>query len=234
MLWLILGDYGSGKTLFMTRQGVISEREVLGNYTINIDNYQKIDPLDLKDIGFNRLVLLDEIYTWLESRISSSHLNLYLTSITSQSRHRTIDVMGTLHLFSSVDIRFRAMVHRIVKCSRIPSKKKPQEEWDFNYKIMNTYSGKTISKTLRYRNAIKYFPLYDTYELIEPIDIGTMEIELYRKYPRRLAVKLKEIARELKRELDPITHDSVGNALLDMGYNLNWTGLVYSRIKNLD
>ena len=233
MLYAILGEFGSGKTLYEVLMACSSKRDVLGNFTLRLDNYTKIDPIDLKDLGFNKLVLLDEIYLWLESRVSSSFINRYLTYILLQCRHRTIDVYGTLQLFSSVDIRFRATVHRIVKCRRVFNGNNDSDLWDFRYDIINTYSGKIRTFILKYKDAIKYFSLYETYEIMESYDSEGLELEILKRHPKKLYNKLKGIALRIKSNLDTITHDSVGIELLRMGYDMKYEGLVYSCLQGL-
>ena len=233
MLYAIVGEFGSGKTLYEVLVACSAEREILGNFTLRLDNYTKIDPIDLKEIGFNKLVLIDEIYLWLESRVSSSFINRYVTYILLQCRHRTIDVYGTLQLFSSVDIRFRATVHRIIKCRRIDNGNNDTDLWDFRYDIMNTYTGKIRKFILKYQDAIKYFALYDTYEIMESYDSEGLNLEILKKNPKKLYKRLGEIALEIKSNLDNITHDSVAIELLRLGYDIRYEGLVYSRLQRL-
>lgn len=234
MLFSIVGDFGSGKTLLMVLLAVSSKRQVLGNFSLKLDNYTKIDPMDLQNLGFNKLVLLDELYTWLDARVSSSFLNRYISYILMQCRHRTIDVYGTLQLFGMADLRFRAMVNRIIKCSRKYKKGVNKEFWDFKYEIMNTYTGEVVTKKLTYEKAKLYFPLYDSYEIMVSEDNHSLELEVLKKYPRKLYEKLTEIAMEIKNNGEKITHSSVQMNLLKRGYSLGFERLVYSHLKELE
>ena len=233
-LYALLGEFGSGKSLYLVLEGCSSERDILGNFTLRLDNYTKIEPESLKNFGFNKLVLLDEIYLWLESRVSSSLINRFVGYILLQCRHRSIDVYGTLQLFSSVDIRFRAMVSKIIKCKRVRNKSRDSDLWDFRYDEINTYTGKVKTFKLRYNDALKYFPLYDTFEILESYDSESMELELLKRKPRKLYIKLVEIASIIKPKLEKITHASVSMALLKEGYDKSYERLVYDCILGLE
>lgn len=241
MLWLLLGDYGGGKTLRLVLEAYSEPRDCYGNFTISgLDNYTKIVPADLKDIKENALVVLDEMQTWLESRVSMSFLNRFVTNIINQADKKDIDYFGSAHLFNSLDIRFRSNVHRIITCERIgreaPNRTRTNDKRDFRFKIMNTYSGKIKKKRLRYRNAIKYFDVYDTREVIDYPDEKDLFLDLMMKQDQHKAyLILKELAQRIKESDGKVkTHSDVEVRLLDMGYSAKHGRLIYSLIREME
>ena len=237
MLWIILGDYGSGKTLFLVLQGFSSKRDVWGNFYLDLDRYTQIEPMDFRNLGSRKLVLLDEMQTWLESRVSMSFLNLYVTNIIDQTDKRDVDVFGTAHLFGSVDRRFRENVHRIVRCERVgklPLGRTRKEDFrDFRFRIMNTYTGKIIKKRLKYSKAIKYFPKYSTSEIIEYPNQKDLELDLLLKInPAEAYNRLLEIAKDIDSN-GGLTHANMELVLLQNGYSAKHGRLVYALVKKL-
>ena len=237
MLWLILGDYGAGKTIFLILNGVSAERKVLGNLTFNWNNYERIDPLDLEHVS-NAVVILDEMQNWIESRISGSYQNLFITNVANQSQKRDMDIYGTIHTYTSVDYRFRRNAHRLVLAERIgrepKGNKRGEDTRDFRYTIMNTFTGELERKTLRYEDAVKYFELYDTWELIDPQNWEKMKLELLKatKDGRKKLYKVLEGLSEMISKTLPkkITHASVRKEMLKYGLDLSWEDMIYSFI----
>ena len=43
LLWIILGDYGSGKTLYLVLKGFGANCDVWGNFDLDVKNYSKIE-----------------------------------------------------------------------------------------------------------------------------------------------------------------------------------------------
>lgn len=234
MLVILLGDYGGGKTTRLVLEAVSWKGKIVGNMSLDLDNYTKIDPIDLKDIGFNCLVLLDELQTWLESRVSPSFRNRYITNIIDESRKRRINIYGTAHVFSSIDLRFRHNTHRIIRCSRIGKRKPDWEEWkdlrDFRYETINTYSGAVERKRLRYERAVPYFELFKTYELIKYPNQQQIELEVVKDNPEKLYYYIKAIAEKIKPNIKKITHPNVEMELLKNGFGLSFERLVYASL----
>jgi len=233
MLIGLVGDFGTGKTLFMTMVALASQRRVLANYHLSIDNYEYVEPLDLyQSMGFNCDVLLDEIYTWLESRTSHSFINRYVSYIIFQSRHRTIDIYGTLQLLSSADLRFRDLVHILVKCVRKDNGNADKDKWDFRYEFMKMENQQRWNKFLPYEDAKRFFNYFDTNEIIEPYDKDYLEYELLKRYPRKMHGKLSEIAEHVYKVKPEHTHQSLKLTLLELGYDARYEPLVYVLLKD--
>lgn len=172
----ILGDVGSGKTLWLTvlaYEQYKLGRNIYPNYQLDFGDgpIQTVTPGDLQTAS-NGVACLDELWTWIESRadLGSRDVQTYLTHLLFQSRKNDLDFIGTMQLFRTIDIRFREMVRYIVRPERVRD--------GFRYKIYNnkdqllqvrrlTYAkGDNISVT----NPEFYYPFYNTAEVVKELD----------------------------------------------------------------
>ena len=245
MLWLILGDYGSGKTLRLLIEAFSEEyldRKILVNFTLNHPNSIKLkNPLDLKDLE-NVLVLLDEMQNWFNSHNTMSLTNDFFTDFIHDCDKMNVDVFGTSHRWMSNEKDFRMSCHRVIKCERIGRKprltKRVYDSRDFRFQTFSMYDGRIIEKKkLRYDLAKAYFPKFDTRERIKRPDNKTRELLLALIYDPDKAVKI--ILNELeilipifKNGLD-FSHPNVAFELAKIGYGNNEKirKLFYSQIK---
>lgn len=223
MLIYIIGDIGSGKTLFLTRQATKLKRDIYSNFFLKLDNYYPLDILTLLDLKSNVNIFIDEGYTWLESRTPSKVLNRYISYIVLQSRKRGLDIYMTAQLYSSVDLRFRDQANIIIKCERLKS--------GFFYTIIKRGKTGVSRKFLSNEQAEKYYPIYDTLQIIEPEQKKQLEFHIIKEIPDLLKVRVKEIAKAIAEQISPITHDSVKSALLTNGYPIGYETFVYLHLK---
>lgn len=230
MLILVIGARGSGKTLFTTFIACKSKREIYANYRIFLKNYKPLEIIDLLELPNDIDVIIDEGYTWLESRVSGSHLNRYLSYIVFQIRKRLIDVYVTAQMFSSIDVRFREQADIIVKCERVGD--------DFVYDILWVDTFQTRKFMLSYEDAKKYFDKYDTFEIIEPYTKDILERKILDNIPENRFKKIKKIAKALKGDLSKalnggeLTHPKLKLLLLEKGFDLGEESLIYVYLKN--
>jgi len=159
----VLGPIRAGKTLFLTYFGTKLTRPIYSNYKLNLPNYKPLTLAILKKLPNNVNVYMDEGYTWLESRISGSRLNKLISYLLFQSGKRGLDIYITAQLFSSVDLRFRQQSSLIIYCKKIND--------DFYYTIHNREKNTFKHLVMPKEIAKNYFPLYDTYEIIEPANM---------------------------------------------------------------
>jgi hypothetical protein len=163
---LLQGDVGSGKTLFTTYCASIDTRPIYSNYKIKLDNYNHLKPETLAELSDDCLILIDEAYSWLESRTSGKDINRYLSYILFQSRKRGMDIMLTDQLVGTIDVRFRMLTNYEVYCQNIL-------DVGFEYTIFkkSMYGNYKPKKMIMpYEIAETIFPLYDSWQLINPID----------------------------------------------------------------
>lgn len=170
MLIIVRGDVGSGKTLWATGYALDDTRALYANYRIHRKRWHDFKPETL--ITLNKepsLIIMDEGYTWLESRTSSSHLNRYLSYILFQSRKRQMDIIITAQLSRSIDVRFRLMANYDIYCEAL--------DVGFYYEITKLSARKIyepVRLLLPLSEAEKIYPKYETYEKI-PINKDLIE-----------------------------------------------------------
>ena len=144
-----------------------------------------------------------------------------------QSRKRDIDLYLTAQKFRSLDLRFREECDVIVKCkTRINLKKD-----DFRYSILWVAENKVNNFSLSYKDAEKLFPLYDTYQIIEPYTKEELNFELLKRDPERRWERAVEIGDIIGKNLDTITHPIVRARLMKNGYDNSFAELVYVYLK---
>lgn len=162
-LIIIYGDIGSGKTLLATAIAVNEkDRDIYSNYKIKCDRWNNLEPQMLYGINKPTLAILDEAYSYLESRMSGKDINRYLSYILFQSRKRHIDFILTAQLLSTIDLRYKGLADTYIYAERTKN--------SFNYVAM--FPGRRSRRifTMPFDIAGKYFTLYDTFEKVDPID----------------------------------------------------------------
>jgi len=222
MLISILGNWGSGKTLFLAYLSKKFKRQIYSNFKLKVDNYKSLRVIDLLNLPNNVEVFIDEAYTWLESRVSSKALNRYLSYILLQSRKRTINIYITAQLFSTVDIRFREQSSIIIFCKKIDD--------GFQYKIFNMDNNCVNCVLLPFDKAKDYYKYYDTYEIVEPFDKAKLEFQLLQSYPELLFETSKKIALKIRDKIkdNKYTHQNVKIALISNGFDKCFEPFVYA------
>ena len=183
MLITVLGNLGSGKTLFLVMNAYFSPKlDIVSNFKLKFENRPYI-PFDLKKFlrceYDNCIILLDEAYNYIESRISTNEINRIMSYMLFQSRKKNVTIYITAQLFSTIDRRYRELSDMIVTAENTS---------DFNYTI--NFGAKTKRFSISKENAKQFFDMYDTNEVIKLVDKKTTfdlkkgsdkmsEIELY-------------------------------------------------------
>jgi len=140
-----------------------------------------------------------------------------------QSGKRGLDIYITAQLFSSVDLRFREQSSLIIYCKKVKE--------NFYYTIHNRETGTYKQLVMVKQTAEQYFPLYDTFEIIEPANMKELELEYVKDDPVELLLVVKRVADSIRDELDTITHNSVEFALMTNGYPKSLKKYVYLYLK---
>jgi len=185
MLIGAFGGFGSGKTLILASYCChVANKpnyKVFTNFTVKHKNITIVEPIDLLNINptdYNVLLGLDEVYAWLDSRMSQTKVNRFLSWIILQSRKRNMDIFYTAQLGSSVDLRLRDLTDIVIYCMRTSLKPKA----DFVY-IMELNLGWSVRRAkflLPYKKARKFFQYFDTREIVQPIEIERLKKELMK------------------------------------------------------
>lgn len=231
MLTLVLGDRGSGKTLWLTMMALKSNREIWSNYEIYIERFKKLREIDIMDLPPNIEVMIDEAYTWLESRLSMRGLNRYMSYIIYQLRKSNRGIFLSAQDTITLDVRARNQIDYLVYCQRKPNENKDWRYWDFKYEIACKRTNRIRVLILKYEKAIPYFEYFDTYEIVEPLDKQILEYQIIKDNPEMLKEKVDAIVNEIEPYLNKITHDTVRLALMNAGYPTQYSIHCYTKLK---
>lgn len=116
-LSIISGDIGSGKSLlccYFAMVGHSMDKTIYSNLHFKFP-YQKLLLEELVDLKTGEIILdlqdavviIDEAYLWLESRLSTSKRNRIISYFLLQSRKRNLDVFLVAHSPHQLDKRAR-------------------------------------------------------------------------------------------------------------------------------
>ena len=244
MLMGIYGDVGSGKTILGVEVAYRNPKiPVYSNIKLELPNYQPLEITDIFKLQASEsglLMFLDEAYTWIESRTSSSDVNRYISYIGFQSRKRDIDIICTAQLRSSLDLRFKDMENLSVFCFDRPNPKTSKE--DFKYRIVKNMQFRDL--TFPYKKAKKLFPFYNTYQVVMPFAFQELEAKIQTKAnPVSLKDTIVEIVKLIQQNKNfhlseftnmkesNITHNYVKNWLIEIEKPLSFEPFVYTRLK---
>lgn len=226
VLIIVTGDLGSGKTLFLTYIAKNTKKRIYSNYKLYLNTYHKLTIkklLELKEEE-NALVFIDEAYTWLESRASGRDTNQVLSYIYFQSRKRKLDFFLTAQLTHTIDRRFRELYDYVVHCE--------VKGAYFHYSIYDRYKLRGHFK-LRVDLAEKYFPLYDTMEII----MTEKNIEMaWNALSRNEKIKqIEKIKKDFMKKIDEdtkITHQQVKYFLWKNKYPMSIEPFLYLEVSS--
>ena len=231
VLWAVVGDVGSGKTIFTVELAKQLHKfiPIFSNITIKYPNCSLINPEDLINMQYKKaMIVLDEGYTWLESRTSSSKLNIYCDYVIFQSRKRGLDIILTAQLLSTIDVRFRNLYNVMVICQN--------REDGFYYTLVkkSLFGLKFCSMTLPLKIAETLYDKYDSYDIVKPFGLEktSQEISILTN-PDKANKLIDEITEKARDELNLVTHATVQDYMLQNNYNLNLSSFVYARLKRL-
>lgn len=186
MLWVAIGNQGSGKTVFLIKEAYEYFKKGFKIYS-NIHlkfkyeklNYEKIIKCEYHDC----IILLDEIHLLLGSRTSMSKKNdAITTSFCSQLRKQNVTILASSQRLGKIDKRLRSELTFLIECDRYV--------FQNNQFIYKAYDDRTTDKNTptfikctvtdvnteqsvkHYFCANEYFNLYDSHEIviIEGID----------------------------------------------------------------
>lgn len=175
------GGLGDGKTMIATQIGYefyLKGYNIKANYDLKqpyFKEFEKINPMDLLDFELrNCVVLLDEAYTFLDSRVSGSEANRYQSYFLFQSRKRKVKIIYVAQVYTSCDKRLRAITDRWVLCQKNLIDPNGDDEdinniSHFTYEFWNQESNEPNIMDLPINDAKKFFNYYDTEEVLTPM-----------------------------------------------------------------
>jgi len=163
MIIAFCGSLGSGKTLGLTwlaKQWHNAGIPIYSNYDLKFKYNPIIEFEDIENMkeGF---AVLDELWLWMDARMSITKRNRAISEILLKSRKRKISIGYTAQSFRQVDIRLRHVTDYLVMPDMLRRK---------TWCVLKFYSNPPSSAimTKRFRTA-EYFKLYDTTEEIKDI-----------------------------------------------------------------
>lgn len=194
MILAIQGAIGSGKTLLATILALNCKgyKNIVANYKIDAPNLLRFESEKFLDGGYkNSLIIIDEAYTCFDSRRSMHNDNIDYSIAVFQSRKCRCDIIYTLQILSSIDLRMRETLQYLIDaefdenlncfCYTIKKRKVSNEGVLFFENITKRFVAFEVAK--------KYFNKFDTYEIVSTVE----------QINRRLTDKQKDkIVEELK------------------------------------
>jgi len=180
-----IGRMGQGKTLSMTVLGCYLAHKtgsnIVSRHHINIAGASQIK--EVKDIwATGRTVLMwDEIWIDVDSRDYKN--NIDLSRFAMFTRKKEIIMMYSAQHFSQVEMRIRNATDLLISCEKIirRDRRTGKKRKSHRLTIIDGHTQK-IYKTLTISHPEKFYRLYDTNEIIEPLKGGKVR-EQYKPPP---------------------------------------------------
>jgi len=201
-LTIITGGVGSGKTLLATIIASTFKGPVFANFVLEGSHELDLEKL-LRGEYSRCLIIIDEAYSYLESRLSGRPLNRALSYILFQSRKMGLHIVMTAQMLMSVDVRFRTLMDVWVHAT--------QTKAGFEYYFYQAETGRSRRLVLPWRTAERFFSMYDTFEVVEPVDQKEIVDSLFldpKEVLRRADAALDGCWAWLREEGLPVTVDT--------------------------
>lgn len=208
----ITGEWGTGKTIFLVMLALTNPNiDVYSNFELKLKNYHKLTISSLFELK-NGLVFFDEGYSQFDSRLSSSLLNRFITSVLFQMRKSELDFYTTSQDYYSIDVRFRRTAKYVIISNEIE---------DFGY--IYTFYKKVFMKDIYnkvgmflmpYNKAALLYKYYNTNEKVKSAQYQRYNY-LLGDNKEQLALSLnyaKQYLRDMKEEdmkSSKINHDNL-------------------------
>lgn len=159
MLMGFFGNLGAGKTLALSYYlHKYRKNPIYSNYHLSFKHHYIKNPEDLLNVSHG-YIGLDEIWAWMDSRVSGSRKNRILGHFLLTSRKRGCHVLYTTQHFKQVDRRVRNITDIFV----FPSFNKRRKE--LTIEMVSQFDEKFKKKYVL--DARPLFGLYDTSEEID-------------------------------------------------------------------
>ena len=191
----IIGNVRQGKTLLATILALKSKKPIYANYKIYSDKWRPLQLQDLFDIPDNSIIVLDEAYTWIESRSSMRDVNKYVSYLLTQAGKRDLDIITTAQIYKSIDVRFRLLANLIIFTEKLP---REDGLFNFRYTFISNNTNKTKQLILTYEKAKKYFDKYNTKEKIYPYEFDKIKFKMLKENPKEYAKLVYSLADKIK------------------------------------
>jgi hypothetical protein len=170
-LWMIFGPHlGCGKTAFLTwlgHQHKNSGKTIFANYQVTFADWiAPAEILMMKKLE-NCTILIDELWTIIDSRQSLSGENKFLNDIILASRKRGVTIAGTSQMPHMLDKRFRDIADYRVLCTRRGKDRSTKARIKAWIATADVRAPMGITLTRENFKVAEVADLYDTTQIIE-------------------------------------------------------------------
>lgn len=229
-LYSVVGDWGTGKTLLTTYIALEVALLVLANYEIRCDRWKRLTLDNIFTEAFNCILIIDEAYTWIDSRSSGKDLNKYMSYILEQIRKRGVTIFLTYQELSLIDVRFRRQIDRYIFCSKHGSTDEPY----YKYTVMKNANSPRKTWVMPYQIAKKVYDCYNTEEIITPPDFSRVEMNAMAfAEPKDVLGQARLYAGQIVGKVGSnITRERVEIALMEKNISPAYAKVVYNLLKS--
>jgi hypothetical protein len=189
---LILGEVGSGKTLFLVWNALCTlDNEIWANIYIKHPRFKRLQIEDFIDIPIGVDIFIDEGYRLLESRRAMNSFNLHISEIKEQRRKTNSAWYITAQFQDLIDVRFANRYNKRVDC-----RTRYNDTDDFHYRIEHVIANKPNileHKKIEYNDAKHHlFPYFHTFEKVHVENRDKREYDLIKDDAEKIWDKIQE------------------------------------------
>lgn len=194
---MLTGGLRSGKTLtavWLALNHHVAGKRIYSNFNISFVNKKDIMPAEilmLKDLK-NCTLVLDELWTIIDSRASISGENKFLSDIILGSGKDGVTIIGTSQMAHMVDKRYRDIADYMVLCERKGKTKSLNAVIKAHIMVRNFWAKSGYTRKTEKIRVRDIAPLYDTTEKIQQNRYLLIEgLARYYEKDERLMKKLR-------------------------------------------
>lgn len=235
----IFGNVGKLKTSLATLVAYCyasNNVPVYANYDLDFNNSHRLEIEDLLNLDVQRgLILVDEVYTVAESRISTSKLNRFFSYFIFQSRKLHVDIVYTSQLTSAVDLRLFNLTDKKIACFGFN-----KDKTSGRFQLVYENNGK--QKKRRFSIPIEVFKKYvfnhfDTYQPVDPLGIKDLIIDVIKFDYTKLNARIQESITKLSAVYPELINQNVkkyeiNDALLRINEPVSLAPYVCDRLRS--
>lgn len=231
-----MGKLKTSLATLLARIYVQNGASVYANYDLDFNNIHRLEVEDLLQLDVKSgLILVDEVYTVAESRISSSKVNRFFSYFVFQSRKLHVDIIYTSQLTSAVDLRLFNLTDKKIACFGFDKYKKKG-------RFQLVYEDNDKTKRRRFSVPIEVFDRlvfnhFDTYQPVDPLGIQDLVVDVIKNDPVKLNARVNVAIDRIDSEFPELISRSVkkyqiNDALLRLGEPLSLSSYVCDRLRS--